>query len=75
MKQTREMKKAIEKELEARGLWSIPTCKVCHKTPDKITEYKYQDNPVLYVLETERLTRDGRFYCTTCYVKAGMPLF
>jgi hypothetical protein len=65
----------LERYLESKGLWKIPTCKVCNKTPDKIDEYKYYDNPVKYVIERERLTHDGRFYCTKCYVRAGMPLF
>jgi hypothetical protein len=68
-------KAELEAYLESKGLWRIPTCKVCCKTPDKIKEYQYQEEPIKYVIETERLTSDGRFYCTTCYIKAGMPLF
>jgi formylmethanofuran dehydrogenase subunit E len=68
-------KAELEELLEENGLYSVPTCKVCRKTPDKIAEYKYNENPIKFVLEHERLTKDGKFYCTTCYVKAGMPLF
>ena len=52
-----------------------PRCKGCQKTPDQIEEYKYQKDPITFVLENERLTPDGRFYCTSCYIKAGMPLW
>ena len=73
-KRTKE-KEELRSLLESRGLHSVPTCKVCRKSPDKIKEYENESNPILFVLKNERLTRDGRFYCTTCYLKAGMPLF
>jgi hypothetical protein len=70
-----EAKQELEKYLSSRGLWKIPTCKVCRKAPDKIDEYKFEEEPIKFVIENERLTQDGNFYCTKCYIKAGMPLF
>jgi hypothetical protein len=52
-----------------------PQCRKCGKTPDKLKEYQYKENPIQYVLEHERFTPDGYFYCTECYIKAGMPRF
>ncbi|WP_020621054.1 hypothetical protein [Paenibacillus daejeonensis] len=58
------------------------TCIGCDKHPDEIEEYieaaELNDmTPVEYVLEEEG-TYNGfepeRFYCTECYIKAGMPL-
>jgi hypothetical protein len=70
-----EAKAELERYLAEKGLWKIPTCKICRKAPDKIKEYQYEEEPIKFVIENERLTQDGRFYCTTCYIKAGMPLF
>lgn len=59
-----------------------PRCIGCDKTPDQILEYiemaeEYGITPTEFVL-TEEGTYDafvkGKFYCTRCYIKAGMPL-
>lgn len=57
-------------------------CAECGKHPDQISEYVdvYEiegcQSPDEYVIRNEgtfnRAT--GKFYCTVCYVKAGMPL-
>lgn len=56
-------------------------CKGCGKKPEDIEEYvemgKMENmTPEDFVLEEEgTLNREtGLFYCTDCYVKAGMPL-
>ena len=69
------MEKRIAALLEERGLNAIPTCKVCKKSPEKTADYKFSKEPVVEMLENERLTPEGKFYCTSCYIKAGMPLF
>lgn len=56
----------------------VPTCIGCKKTPDKIEEYKYESDPVEFVLDNEPIGCWGpnsanKFYCTKCYIKAGMP--
>lgn len=59
------------------------TCIGCRKHPDEIDEYidaaaEEDMSPVEYVLEEEG-TYDKfekeRFYCTSCYIKAGMPIY
>lgn len=57
-----------------------PVCKVCMKAPEEISEYKNEEmlegqTPTEWVKENERPTPDGNFYCTSCYIKAGMPLW
>jgi hypothetical protein len=55
---------------------NAPKCKVCKKDPTEITEYKYQSpDPITFVLENERMVNKSTFYCTSCYIKAGMPKF
>lgn len=56
-------------------------CKGCGKSPDEIPEYVLLANeleltPNLAVITEEGTynRRTGRFYCTDCYIKAGMPL-
>ena len=56
-------------------------CKVCHRQPSSINEYIYaaedeQCTPDEYVVSNEGTYnhRSQEFYCTVCYVKAGMPL-
>lgn len=56
-------------------------CKVCGKKPDEIDEYidmarQEETTPELFV-KTEEGTYNretGKFYCTSCYIKIGMPL-
>jgi len=56
-------------------------CKECHRLPEEIFEYvtaaaDEQCTPDQYVRSEEGTYnhRTGEFYCTVCYVKAGMPL-
>ena len=58
-----------------------PTCKCCGRRPEEITEYKEGAadmgmTPSVYVILEEgtynKVTR--KFYCTSCYIKAGMPM-
>ena len=56
-------------------------CKECGKTPDVIEEYiemgrEENMTPTEYVIQEEgTLNRaTGFFYCTSCYIKIGMPL-
>ena len=58
------------------------TCIGCNKKPDEIDEYieaaaEEDMTPEQYVKEEEGTLNGfekGRFYCTDCYIKAGMPL-
>jgi nitrate reductase cytochrome c-type subunit len=58
------------------------TCIGCHKTPEEIEEYiQYSKGtgltPSQFVIANEgtyNCYEKERFYCTICYVKAGMPL-
>lgn len=58
------------------------TCIGCGKHPDEIDEYIESSaeeamTPVQYVLEEEGTYdkfESERFYCTRCYIEAGMPL-
>lgn len=56
-------------------------CVGCHRAPDKISEYdpEYtgeEMTPLEYVIHNEgTYNRDnGHFWCTSCYIRAGMPL-
>ncbi len=56
-------------------------CKECGKTPDVIEEYIEMGNeegipPKHYVIREEGTLnrKTGFFYCTSCYIKIGMPL-
>lgn len=57
-------------------------CKGCGKTPEELQEYKELAEVNGYesaeqAVRMEEGTFDpstGLFYCTACYVKAGMPL-
>lgn len=57
------------------------TCIGCGKQPHEIYEYKYNDermDPELYVISEEGTYNrfvPGKFYCTECYIKAGMPTY
>lgn len=59
----------------------IVMCKRCGKKPDEIQEYvdaAKEDNmtPESYVRSCEGTynPKTGLFYCTSCYIKVGMPL-
>lgn len=57
----------------------VPTCIGCKKTPDKIKEYQNEDDPIQFVRDNEPIGVWGphsrnKFYCTQCYIAAGMPL-
>lgn len=54
---------------------NAPRCKVCKKDPTEISEYKFKADPIQFVLQNERFVDSRHFYCTSCYIKAGMPLF
>lgn len=56
-------------------------CKNCGRTPDKIEEYlfaakEYDMTPEEYIPSFEGTynERTKKFYCTSCYIKVGMPL-
>ncbi|MFA6619413.1 MAG: hypothetical protein WCT23_10145 [Candidatus Neomarinimicrobiota bacterium] len=56
-------------------------CKVCGKRPDEIEEYiqMAEDMGVspfqaIHSEEGTLNTKTGLFYCTSCYIKIGMPL-
>jgi len=56
-------------------------CKVCGKAPKELSEYvaaakDTNMTPTEYVQSEEGTynPKTGEFYCTPCYVKAGMPL-
>jgi len=57
-------------------------CKGCGRKPEEILEYKTLVLENDYESEEEAVIcgegtfnpRTGEFYCTECYVKAGMPL-
>lgn len=60
---------------------SVCRCKLCRKTTDQISEYVDAGKlnsmtPEEYVKQEEGTynKNTGLFYCTKCYVKAGMPL-
>lgn len=55
-------------------------CKSCGLMPNEIQEYvfaakEYGMSPDEYVLSEEGTynKRSKKFYCTSCYIKAGMP--
>ena len=55
-------------------------CKRCDKTPDKIMEYILEAvengcTPRQYVIKEEGTfnAMTGKFWCTDCYIKLGMP--
>jgi hypothetical protein len=54
-------------------------CIGCDKTPEELPDFKHNEegmNPTEFVIEHERtLNRfeKDKFYCVTCYIKAGMP--
>jgi hypothetical protein len=62
----------------------VPTCIGCKKTPEQIKEYvsaaRVEDiTPTEFVKQNEPIGCWGphsrnKFYCTECYIKAGMPL-
>lgn len=56
-------------------------CKLCNRAPDQISDCKYMASvenisTVQWVKENEGTynKKTGKFYCTTCYIKIGMPL-
>ena len=59
----------------------IPKCVGCHKEPKKLSEYVSMGKsegmtPEQFVKSEEGTynSRNGHFYCSPCYLKAGMPL-
>ena len=57
-----------------------PICVGCNKHPDQIPEYTDREvigrmTPDQYVATEEGTynRENGRFWCTECYVRAGMP--
>lgn len=60
------------------------TCIGCRKTPEKISEYQAEAKragvtPTEWVRTNEAVGCWGpnsrnKFYCTDCYIRAGMPL-
>lgn len=58
------------------------TCIGCEKHPDEIEEYiemaREEGTTPERIVLTEEGTYNGfepeRFYCTPCYIKAGMPI-
>lgn len=57
-------------------------CRDCNRTPDQIREYQMMvedgeyrnaDEAVMFNEGTFN-PRTGKFLCTECYIKAGMPL-
>lgn len=57
------------------------TCKGCGRNPKEIGEYidSAKDcgmDPYDYVIQEEGTFNHttGKFYCTQCYIRAGMPL-
>ena len=57
---------------------TAPRCKICNLTPYQIPEYLHNSkgmDPAEYVRETERMASPNKFYCTSCYIKVGMPVY
>lgn len=59
----------------------VPICIGCDRKPPEISEYKPAATGMFmdantYVVRNEGTynKENGHFYCTSCYVKAGMPL-
>lgn len=61
----------------------ILICIGCNKTPENISEYETyakmeKITPSQFVRENEPIGCWGKgantFYCTSCYIRAGMPL-
>lgn len=56
-------------------------CIGCNKTPDELPEYKSIAKAEGYESATQAVMREegtynprnGHFYCTSCYIKEGMP--
>ena len=56
-------------------------CKGCGKTPEELMEYKMMAEEEGYASAEEAVRKEegtfnpatGLFWCTDCYVKAGMP--
>lgn len=66
---------------EPRSFTPVTTCRGCEKPPTHIREYI--DLGITNGTTPEQAVRDeegtyneetGRFWCTNCYIKAGMPL-
>lgn len=75
MEHTEKQQKAIEKA-------ALPRCMGCRKTPEEISEYQkmatvYKTTATEYMKANEgtyNRFRKNKFYCTICYIKAGMPV-
>lgn len=66
---------------ENRGIFVMVKCKGCKKEPAKIAEYQVAANkekmtPTEFVRKYEGTynVKTGLFWCSSCYIKAGMPL-
>jgi hypothetical protein len=58
-----------------------PTCKICGRKPEDISEYRegafymgITPNEYVRIEEGTYNTETKKFYCTSCYIKIGMPL-
>ena len=58
-----------------------PVCPVCGRHPDDISEYAFHAHDLEISADeyVERFEgtynpRNEHFYCTSCYIKIGMPL-
>ena len=82
-----EIRKMVEQSLDKMFEEDMKVelrCKVCGRKPEEIEEYvemvesqpEHYDSPDDFVLlEEGTLNREtGQFYCTACYIQAGMPL-
>lgn len=57
-------------------------CNGCHLTPEEIEEYWPESTGESGVCASDYVKREegtfnpenGHFWCTSCYIKAGMPL-
>ena len=57
-------------------------CKICGKSPEELVEYKsiaeaegYETATKACMAEEGTFNRaTGAFYCSSCYIKIGMPL-
>lgn len=56
-------------------------CKGCGRNPEEINEYansakELNIDPYDYVVKEEGTfnQKTGKFYCTQCYIRVGMPL-
>ena len=72
---------APEPEPEPEPVIERVRCKGCGEIPENLPEYRYEAfrlnmTPTEYVRREEGTynPKTGRFYCSRCYIHAGMPL-